>query len=187
MKWLLCLLLTVISYTVAAQQEVELCPGKPNSFTYWSTASVRGDGWLWMMNSDTISQRNNSVRITWRDTGYYVIKVVFKNECGEPVQQYRVKVVKCPESAIFFPSAFTPDGDRLNDGWSPIPFRIVELRWSIWNRYGEKVYETKEIEDKWDGKHKGVPQDMGNFVFVCFWRGIDGKTGYKKGNVILIR
>jgi len=186
MKRLLCLLLTVIGYTAAAQQEVELCPGIRNSFNYWSTASTNGGGWLWTLNSDTVST-NSNVRITWRDTGFYVIRVYYKDECGTPIRIYRVRVKKCPESAIFFPNAFTPNGDGLNDGWSPIPFRIVELRWSIWNRYGEKVYETKEVEAKWDGKHKGRPQDMGNFVYMCFWRGIDGKTGYKKGNVILIR
>ena len=186
MKWLLCLLFVVISYAAIAKQEVELCPGIRNSFNYWSTASTNSGGWLWTLNSDTVST-NSSVRITWRDTGFYVIRVYYKDECGTPIRTYRVRVKKCPESAIFFPNAFTPDGDGLNDGWSPIPFRIVEMRWSIWNRYGEKVYETKEVEAKWDGKHKGRPQDMGNFVFMCFWRGVDGKTGYKKGNVLLIR
>jgi gliding motility-associated-like protein len=116
-----------------------------------------------------------------------VIRVYYKDECGIPTKTYRVRVRKCPESAIFFPNAFTPNGDGLNDGWSPIPFRIVEMKWSVWNRYGEKVYETKEVEAKWDGKHKGRPQDMGNFVYMCFWRGVDGKTGYKKGNLLLIR
>jgi gliding motility-associated-like protein len=186
MKWLLCLLLMVIGYTATAQQEVELCPGIRNSFNYWSTASTSGGGWLWTLNSDTVST-NSSVRITWRDTGFYVIRVYYKDECGTPIRTYRVRVKKCPESAIFFPNAFTPNGDGLNDGWSPIPFRIVEMKWSVWNRYGEKVYETKEVEAKWDGKHKGRPQDMGNFVYMCFWRGVDGKTGYKKGNLLLIR
>ena len=186
MKHLLCLLLIVIGYTATAQQEVELCPGGRNSFNYWSIASTDGGGWLWTLNSDTVSTSSN-VRITWRDTGFYVIRVYYKDECGVPIKTYRVRVKKCPESAIFFPTAFTPNGDGMNDGWSPIPFRIVEMKWQIYNRYGERVYESKGIEDKWNGLYKNQKQPMGGYVFQCWWKGIDGKTGYKKGNVVLIR
>ena len=188
MRYIILILLTLLGYGAIAQpqQEVELCPGKRNSFNYFSEASTSGGGWLWMFNSDTIAN-NDNVRITWRDTGFYVITVVYKNECGEPTRNFKVKVVKCPESAIFFPSAFTPNGDGLNDGWSPIPFKIVEMKWQIYNRYGELVYTSKGIEDKWDGKHKGTSQGTFAFVYQCWWRGIDGKTGFKKGTVTLIR
>ena len=104
-----------------------------------------------------------------------------------PVRYYRVNVRRCPESAIFFPNAFTPNGDGLNDGWSPIPFKIVEIKWQVWNRYGQMVYQTNKLGDKWNGIFKNTPQPMSGYVFQCWWRGIDGKTGYKKGNLILIR
>lgn len=186
MKYVILFLLTVIGYVARAQQEIELCPGSRNSFTYWTYASTGSGGWIWLLNRDTISY-NNSVRITYRDTGFYLITVKYKDECGEPREYYRVRVKKCPESAIFFPNAFTPNGDGLNDGWSPIPFKIVQIRWQVYNRWGEKVYETNQIENKWNGTYKNIAQPIGNFVFQCWWRGIDGKTGYKKGNLVLIR
>jgi len=186
MRYIILLLLTVIGYVAHAQQEIELCPGERNSFTYWANASTSNGGWLWILNRDTIST-SSSVRITYRDTGFYLITVHYKDECGEPVRFYRVKVKKCPESAIFFPNAFTPNGDGLNDGWSPIPFKIVEMKWNVWNRWGEKVYESRYIEDKWNGIYKNQKQPMGGYVFQCWWKGIDGKTGYKKGNLLLIR
>jgi gliding motility-associated-like protein len=139
-----------------------------------------------MLNGDTISH-NPSIRINWRDTGFYVIRVFYINDCGEPTRLYRVRVKKCPESSIFFPNAFTPNGDGLNDGWSPISFKIIEMKWSVWNRYGQKVYESKYIEDKWNGQFKNTPQPIGGYVFQCWWRGIDGKTGFKKGNIVLLR
>ena len=186
MRYIISILLIIVSLSVKAQQEVELCPNSRTTFTYWTYSSASSGGWLWLLNSDTVSY-NNSVRITWRDTGFYVITVKYKGECGEPIRFYNVKVVKCPESAIFFPNAFTPNGDGMNDGWKPIPFKIIEIRWQIYNRWGEKVYETNKINDRWNGIYKGVPQPMGNFVFQCWFRGIDGKSGYKKGNLILIR
>jgi gliding motility-associated-like protein len=186
MRIILIILLTLLGYSVSAQQEVELCPNFRNTFNYWTDASTSSGGWLWTLNSDTIST-NSSVRITWRDTGYYLIRVYYKDKCGNPTRTYRVKVVKCPESAIFFPNAFTPDGDGLNDSWSPIPFKITEIRWIIYNRWGEKVYETNRIGDKWDGKHKGALQGIFTFVYICWWKGIDGKTGFNKGTIISIR
>jgi len=186
MRYIISILFIMVSLSVKAQQEVELCPNVRNSFNYWVNASTSSGGWLWTLNSDTIST-NSSVRITWRDTGYYLIRVYYKDECGTPTKIYRVRVVKCPESAIFFPNAFTPNGDGLNDGWSPIPFKITEIRWQIYNRYGEMVYQTNKLGDKWNGIYKGAQQGIFNFVFQCWWKGIDGKTGFKKGNLILIR
>jgi len=127
MRYIISILLITVSLSVKAQQEIELCPNVRNTFNYWANASTSSGGWLWTLNSDTIST-NSNVRITWRDTGYYLIRVYYKDECGNPTRIYRVKVVKCPESAIFFPNAFTPNGDGLNDAWSPIPFKITEIR-----------------------------------------------------------
>lgn len=186
MRIIILILLTILGLSSYAQQEVELCPGYRNSFTYWSNASTSGGGWIWMLNGDTIST-SPRVIINWRDTGFYVIRVVYKDECGEPEKKYNVRVVKCPESAIFFPNAFTPNGDGLNDSWSPISFKIVQIKWNVWNRFGEKVYESNYVEDKWNGMYKNTPQPMGGYVFQCWWKGIDGKTGYKKGNLVLIR
>jgi gliding motility-associated-like protein len=187
MRYIFILILTLFRLVGFTQnQTIELCPGQKNTFNYYSQSSTNGGLWMWTLQGDTIGYTNN-VRITWRDTGIYVISVKYKDNCGQPEKKFRVMVVKCPESAIFFPTAFTPNGDGLNDKWSPIPFRIVEMKWSVWSRFGEKIYESKNIEDKWDGKHRGVTQGTFSFVFQCWWRGVDGKTGFKKGNLILIR
>jgi gliding motility-associated-like protein len=186
MRIILIILLTLLGYSASAQQEVELCSYYSKTFNYWSQSNVNGGGWLWLLNNDTISI-NNQVTITWRDTGYYTIKVFYKNDCGKVKQEYFVHVVDCVGSAIFFPNAFTPNGDGINDTWSPIPRKITEIRWMVFNRWGEKVYETNKIGDKWDGKYKGAIQGTFNFVYICWWKGIDGKTGFNKGNLIQIR
>ena len=64
---------------------------------------------------------------------------------------------------------------------------VIQIKWQVWNRFGEMVYQTNQIENKWNGKYKNTDQPMGGFVYQCWWRGIDGKTGYKKGNLVLIR
>jgi gliding motility-associated-like protein len=98
-----------------------------------------------------------------------------------------VKVYKTsPE--IFIPTAFTPNGDGLNDNLVPIPVGIVSIVYfKVYNRYGELVFSTTEIGKGWNGVYKG--RDQGNESFVWHVLGIDylGKPLLKKGQTTLIR
>ncbi|MEO7211099.1 MAG: PKD domain-containing protein [Chitinophagaceae bacterium] len=89
---------------------------------------------------------------------------------------------------IFVPSAFTPNGDGLNDIIKPILVGIKEFKFfNIFNRYGQLIFSTNEIGKGWDGTFKGEKQGSGTFVYQA--EGIDylGKTIDKKGTVVLIR
>ena len=89
---------------------------------------------------------------------------------------------------FYVPSAFTPNGDGLNDTFKPIGVGISNIEYfRIFNRYGELVFETSEIGKGWDGIYRGVKQPAGNFVWSL--KGTDRKGSLKtmKGNVVLIR
>ncbi|MEI6583937.1 MAG: PKD domain-containing protein [Chitinophagia bacterium] len=89
---------------------------------------------------------------------------------------------------IFIPSAFTPNQDGLNDILKPFPVGIQQfLYFSVYNRWGQVMYTSKEINKGWDGKFGGLPQPSGTYVFSA--EGIDylGKRILKKGTTVLIR
>ncbi|MFI5186298.1 MAG: gliding motility-associated C-terminal domain-containing protein, partial [Chitinophagales bacterium] len=89
---------------------------------------------------------------------------------------------------IFVPSGFTPNGDGHNDVLRPICVGIKQLNFfRIYNRWGQMVFNTSEMEKGWDGNINGQPQATGNFVYLA--QGIDytGKIVFRKGNVVLIR
>jgi gliding motility-associated-like protein len=183
------LLLTISFITKAqpiAQQEVELCPGSRTNFTYSSTANTTTGSWIWTLNSTPISTTNNAT-INWTDTGYFTIKVQYTDSCGTDIKSYIVYVLNCRPAVIYFPNAFTPNRDGINDGWRPIGVNIVSIKYNIWNRWGEKVFEGHSMNDKWNGIYKGMPQDIATFVVQAFWKDITGKEGYYKGFIILIR
>ena len=166
----------VIGYVAHTQpqQEIELCPGERNSFTYWANASTSNGGWLWLLNRDVVST-SSSVRITYRDTGFYLITVHYRDECGEPIRFYRVKVKRCPESAIFFPNAFTPNG--INPIFKPI-ISIADIEnyeLTIINRWGQPVFNTKKIEDGWNGQMGNQDAPNGLYIYQ-----IQINTGFKK-------
>ncbi len=89
---------------------------------------------------------------------------------------------------FYVPTAFTPNGDGLNDIFRPSAVGISSLDYfRVYNRYGKLVYETSEIGKGWDGVYKGMKQNTGNFVWWV--RGTDRKGQVKllRGNVMLIR
>lgn len=90
---------------------------------------------------------------------------------------------------FYVPNAFSPNGDGINDFFSPVPLGgIAELEYfAVYNRFGNLVFQTSNIWNRWDGKYAGRPQDPGNFVWVLKGKNRRGEVKFLKGNVILIR
>jgi gliding motility-associated-like protein len=66
---------------------------------------------------------------------------------------------------VYIPTAFTPNNDRKNDVFRALLFGDAEFfELSIFNRYGEVVYQSKDFRKGWDGKYKGMIQETGVFV-----------------------
>ena len=86
------------------------------------------------------------------------------------------------------PTKLTPNGDGLNDVFRPTPVGINSIDYfRIYNRYGQLIYETADINKPWDGTYKGVKQNTGNYVWTL--RATDRRGDLKvwNGYVVLIR
>jgi len=84
--------------------------------------------------------------------------------------------------------AFTPNGDGINDYWivnmsSCYRTAIVQ----VFNRYGGKVFESRNYANNWDGTYKGKPLPDGTYYYVVTLELINGKKAYYKGNVTILR
>jgi len=98
-----------------------------------------------------------------------------------------VKVDFSVRSLYLMPNSFTPNNDGINDCFGIKYWGLIrELDFSIYNRYGEKVFHTSDPHTCWDGRYKQMLQDVNVFVYV-----IKAKTacGYveRKGTVALIK
>jgi gliding motility-associated-like protein len=98
-----------------------------------------------------------------------------------------VKQVNCAEPNIFFPNAFSPNGDGVNDVLYIRGNAITEATFTIYNRWGEQVFESKSLDMGWDGTYNGqlVEPDVYGYRLrvVCF----DGEVFEKQGNVTVLR
>ncbi len=98
-----------------------------------------------------------------------------------------VKVFKTVPS-IFVPTAFTPNGDGLNDLIAPIAVGIKRIEYfRIFNRWGQLVFNTTRNGHGWDGKISGIPQFTNTFVWICSAVDYLDRKIFLKGLVTLIR
>ncbi len=95
--------------------------------------------------------------------------------------------VFCEDPFIFVPNAFTPNGDGINDILYLYTIYAEDVYFAIYNRWGERVFETRNKENGWDGTFKGRDSDPGVFDYYLEVRCFNKILFKKKGNITLIR
>jgi len=88
---------------------------------------------------------------------------------------------------IYIPNAFTPNGDGRNDILLVYGYTIQNMRFMIFNQWGEKIFESNNQSAGWNGTYKGKPQPSGVYMYVCQLTLRDGTTEIKKGSINLVR
>jgi gliding motility-associated-like protein len=106
--------------------------------------------------------------------------------CGDVSDS--VFVNQCPP-AVFFPNAFTPDNDGLNDVFRAITINTQVELMIIYNRWGQKIYESNDPFPEWDGTANKEASPTGLYAYVVYYS--DAESGFakkeKRGTVMLIR
>jgi gliding motility-associated-like protein len=93
---------------------------------------------------------------------------------------------------LFIPSAFSPNGDGLNDTFGPESLETYEYEFIIYDRWGGKIYEGKNVHDRWDGTNNGHKVASGLYVYHLKYSVVDMylnrlKLHNKSGLITLIR
>jgi gliding motility-associated-like protein len=90
--------------------------------------------------------------------------------------------------SVFVPSAFSPDGNGVNDKLKPLLVGIKEVKaFSIYSRWGNMIFSTKDVSIGWDGQFKGLPLPVDTYTWVFDGIDEDGKNVKMSGKTTLIR
>jgi gliding motility-associated-like protein len=145
--------------------------------------------WSWgktfKIGSDTLK---NSNIVFGKDTGTYWIKLIVTTDKGCKDSSMK-KVVIGPDIIIFVPDAFTPDGAGPNENNTFRPYVINNKTYEmlIFNRWGEKMFETTDLTKGWDGNYKGQPAQDGVYVYKMIVTSLEDKVFQYNGTFTLIR
>ncbi len=118
--------------------------------------------------------------------GNYAVVVRDGNNCiTDPLPTEILLVEDCD---IFFPSAFTPNGDGRNDQFRPKYYKHVShYRLNVYNRWGAAIFQSNDPAVGWDGFFKGALSDTGTFVWIASFMNRHGQAQTLKGTVTLVR
>jgi gliding motility-associated-like protein len=105
------------------------------------------------------------------------------------VANTQVLVTVIPQHQLYIPNAFTPNNDGVNDYWQAFGDKKtwVYCSASVFDRWGEKVFESDDINFQWDGKYKGEYVLPGEYVYVFKVVFVDDYNITNKGTITVIR
>jgi gliding motility-associated-like protein len=114
--------------------------------------------------------------------------------CVEGIDIYGCADTACATISVFddcgfvgLPKAFTPNGDGINDIFLPLGPCIQSIDFIIFDRWGNKVFQTNDKTFGWDGKYQGVEMPQEVYTWHLIATSSVGRKFNLKGNVTLLR
>jgi len=143
-----------------------------------------GSTYVWSPSSDLSCSTCQYPTANVTETTVFYVTVTDTNGCIA-TDSVEVKIEEV--NNLYIPNVFSPNGDGYNDVLLVRGATLQNINFRIFNRWGEKVFETTDITKGWDGKQNGKPVDSGVYVYQLIytdWQNVEEK---KSGNVTLIR
>jgi gliding motility-associated-like protein len=160
-------------------------PPQENTFTNFVNESVGATKYTWNFGDGDTSTLVNP-RHLFNETATFNVCLNAANDAGCS-DDTCVEVRALIRPLLDVPSAFTPGKFGVNSTIRVVGFGIKGMKWSIYNRWGQKVYESNNSKLGWDGTYKGKPQPMDVYSYTLDVTFSDGKKVRKTGDITLIR
>lgn len=132
-------------------------------------------------------KQNDTFALAWvRKPTNYVVTGYNEYNCADKDSILMDKLDQCCH--FFYPDAFSPNGDGLNDKWLPVtPANTDFYHLAIYNRWGQRIFESTDPNQKWDGSFKGRPCDIGTYNFFIQAKCVMGRQEAAQGTILLVR
>ena len=167
-----------------------VCPDKPAAFVNTTVGRIINYTWNFGNGqSSNLKDPPPQIYMSNTRTDYFAKpQLIVTNDynCKDTITKNIKVVFSC---FVAVPSAFTPNGDGLNDFLYPIgAYSAKDIKFSVYDRFGNLVFSGSSILNKWDGRYKGNEASAGTYVWMLEY--IDIETNlprFLKGTSILIR
>ena len=160
-----------------------------NDFSILSTNNSVTVDYLWEPAESLDDPTSPSPTATPTETTTYTVIITDSNGCvGMDTVTVRVLNPPCEDPFIFIPTGFTPN----NDGFNDILFVrsgdvIEEMYFTIYNRWGQMLFETTDPMVGWDGTFQGEALSPDVYGYYLTVKCVNGDEFFKKGNITLLR
>lgn len=141
----------------------------------------------WFLDDRLISLQINP-SVTIKDTGIHNLKQIAFNQFGcSDTSEMLVDIT--PLVTLFMPTAFSPNRDGLNDIFSPVGYfvGIKDYSFTVSNKWGQKIFESNDIEKGWNGNHHEIESPSGVYLYHLNYTEPRGKMNKINGFFSLVR
>ena len=162
----------------------------PDHICYGDTINLSASGgisYLWSSPDEmTIYNNNGQQYIRLINPMRITVAVTDEYNCTDTARIQYGNIQPCCD--FFYPTAFTPNGDGLNDGFHVSTFgNMMNYRLAVYDRWGQLMFLTFDPKQKWDGRHNGALCEMGTYFYYFRAMCLTGRAEEHKGDVTLIR
>ena len=118
----------------------------------------------------------------------YCYEISYLDECGNESARSALVCATVPnQGQLYFPNAFTPNGDGLNDVFTYRANLVESVELQIFNRWGELMFFTDQLDVGWDGTYQGVVAPQGTYVYKAQVKDQLGNDFIQTGQVLLLQ
>lgn len=177
--------------TTDAQVQVDLHPaatvtaGYETSVDYGNSTVLHAFGigtFLWSPDSSLSCDTCAYPIATPLTTTTYTVEITDMNGCKATDQ-----VTIFFRGTLFVPNTFTPNGDGVNDRFYALTSEVSELHLLVFNRWGEQIFSTDQLDGAWDGTFKGKESPIDTYVWRVNCTETNGSKRTVYGHVNLVR
>ncbi len=158
----------------------------PITFTNSSSPDAIRFKWLFGDGDSLVTNSRFAIQHEYNRTGTFTACLIAfnQNNCSDTVCQ-EVRTIIDP--VLDIPTAFTPLSGDVNNKVFVRGFGIAKMKFTIWSRWGEKVFESNDKSIGWDGRFKGKVLPMDVYAYTLEAELSDGTKVTRKGDITLIR
>ena len=170
-------------FLVDAGADVDITLGQATTFNPTISAPTV-TSYAWTPITDLTCSNCEAPDANPNITTQYLLTVV--DDAGCIVSDSLVVKVTAPE--LLIPTAFSPNGDGVNDLFRALNKDLAKFNLQVYNRWGERVFETSDPYEGWDGMYQDRSQPIEVYTWQCDYKFAGApKTATAKGNVTLVR
>lgn len=160
-----------------------------NSYSGFETVSeykiVKYDAGMNLIDEFIVNGQNTYSDPVPQEGGTYFYQLIATNQSGFTTKSNLAEAKN--DMLVIIPTAFSPNGDMVNDYFLVKGKFIRDVKMSIFNNWGELIFSSNSIEVGWDGKDFATDQPSGSYAYIVEATDYNGETLVKTGTISLIR
>lgn len=186
LKWLLVfLLLPVLSFGQYFHQ-IPDCYGQREPVRYQIETRPGLNYSYQVIGGQVLNQDGESLLVDWFGNGQIIVTATNSLGCSTQ-SNLLMQLVPCDQTLLWVPNSFTPNGDGINDRFTPKGVNLRYYEMTVYDRWGQELYFTRNINGGWNGRFRGRMCPPGVYNYKIVYQ--DNQNYYKTltGKAVILR